>query len=88
MADGREAAPRHAVSAAEAEARASDGRLLRRVRWRLAFWSGTATLLVLLTLGFAIYVTVRDSLLQDMSSSSPSIGCRCSVTRKSGTSGI
>ena len=47
---------------AEAEARAHDGRLLRRVRRRLALWSGGATLLVLLGLGLAIQVTVRDSL--------------------------
>jgi len=60
MADGHESAS--PIAGAEAEARAHDSRLLRRVRWRLALWSGGATLIVLLALGFTIHVTVRDSL--------------------------
>jgi signal transduction histidine kinase len=40
----------------------ADARLVRRVGWRLAAWSGGATLLVLLVLGSLIYVAVRDSL--------------------------
>src|SRR5690348_15375407 len=51
-----------ALAGAAAEANAHDARLLRRVRWRLALWSGGATLLVLLALGLAIWITVRDSL--------------------------
>ena len=62
MPDGRSAGLDTTVADASAAARVTDSRLLRRVRWRLALWSGGATLVVLLALGVAIFVTVRDSL--------------------------
>jgi signal transduction histidine kinase len=62
MPDGQAGSTRDAVVRAEADAQATDQRLLRRVRWRLALWSGGATLLVLLALGFAIWMSVRDAL--------------------------
>ena len=40
----------------------SDARLVRGVRWRLVAWSGGSTLLVLLALGIALYVSVASSL--------------------------
>jgi signal transduction histidine kinase len=39
-----------------------EARLLRRVRWRLVAWSGGSTLLVLLVLGVALYLSVASSL--------------------------
>ena len=36
--------------------------LVRRVRWRLVLWSGGSTLLVLIALGVALYVSVASSL--------------------------
>jgi two-component system sensor histidine kinase CiaH len=51
-----------ALDAAEEEASASDARLVRDVRWRLVAWSGGSTLLVLLALGIALYVSVASSL--------------------------
>ncbi len=40
----------------------ADGRLVRSVRWRLVAWSGGSTLLVLVLLGIALYVSVGRSL--------------------------
>jgi signal transduction histidine kinase len=40
----------------------ADARLLRRVGWRLVAFSGGSTLLVLLVLGIALYVSVASSL--------------------------
>ena len=48
--------------AAEAAAAAGDARLVRSVRWRLLAWSGGTTLLVLLVLGVALYLTVAKTL--------------------------
>ena len=48
--------------AAEAAAAAGDARLIRSVRWRLLAWSGGTTLLVLLILGAALYLTVAKTL--------------------------
>lgn len=62
MADGQAARRDGPAADAEADPSTHDGRLLRRVRRRLALWSGGATLVVLLALGLAIQVTVRDSL--------------------------
>lgn len=65
MADGRPEAAHPALASQDqgaAEARAHDSRLVRRVRWRLAAWSGGATLLILLALGIAIFVTLQGSL--------------------------
>jgi len=47
---------------AELAASATDARLVRDVRWRLVAWSGGSTLLVLLILGIALYVSVASSL--------------------------
>ncbi len=41
---------------------AGDTHLVRRVRWRLVAWSGAITLLILLVLGTAVYVSVARSL--------------------------
>ena len=49
MADGRASSTEG--PAADPDALGQDARLLRRVRWRLALWSGGATLIVLLALG-------------------------------------
>ena len=46
----------------EAAADAGDARLIRDVRWRLVAWSGGSTLLVLLALGLALYLSVASSL--------------------------
>src|SRR5579884_2636460 len=46
----------------EREAIAADARLLRRVRWRLAAWSGGTTLAALFVLGLALYLAVARSL--------------------------
>jgi len=48
--------------AAEREASAADARLVRGVRWRLVAFSGGSTLLVLLALGVALYLSVASSL--------------------------
>jgi two-component system sensor histidine kinase CiaH len=50
------------VDAAEQQASESDAQLVRAVRWRLVAWSGGSTLLVLLILGIALYVSVAKSL--------------------------
>lgn len=62
MPDGQSGSTRDEVARAEADGQVADQRLLRRVRWRLALWSGGATLVVLLALGVAIWVSVRDAL--------------------------
>ena len=43
-------------------AQPSDARLLRRVRWRLVAWSAGSTLVLLLLLGLALYLSVDASL--------------------------
>ena len=60
MPDGAAAAG--ANDAAEIEALAADGRLLRRVRWRLVAWSGLSTLAVLVILGAALYLIAARTL--------------------------
>ena len=50
------------IDAAEAAAAEGDARLVRSVRWRLLAWSGGTTLLVLLVLGAALYLTVAKTL--------------------------
>jgi signal transduction histidine kinase len=45
-----------------ARAQAGDARLLRRVRWRLVAWSAGSTLILLLVLGAALYLSVDASL--------------------------
>jgi signal transduction histidine kinase len=60
MADGARIDPRD--DDAEQAARAEDGRLIRRVRWRLVAWSGFTTLVVLVILGAALYAVVAGSL--------------------------
>ena len=50
------------VDAAEQSASEADARLVRDVRRRLVAWSGGSTLLVLLALGIALYVSVASSL--------------------------
>jgi signal transduction histidine kinase len=60
MPDG---APRTgADDAAESEALATDGRLIRTVRWRLVAWSGLSTLAVLVVLGAALYFIAAQTL--------------------------
>ena len=46
----------------DAEALAADNQLIRTVRWRLVFWSGLSTLVVLLILGLALYWSAQQSL--------------------------
>jgi signal transduction histidine kinase len=48
--------------AAEIEALATDGRLIRRVRWRLVAWSGLSTLAVLIVLGAVLYLIAARTL--------------------------
>lgn len=48
--------------AADERALAADGRLVRRVRWRLAAWSGGTTLLVLAVLSIALYFSAARTL--------------------------
>jgi signal transduction histidine kinase len=60
MADDRPAID--AVDAADDAAAQSDARLVRDVRWRLVAWSGGSTLLVLVVLGLALYLSVASSL--------------------------
>lgn len=47
---------------ADQRALAADGRLMRSVRWRLVLWSGLTTLVVLATLGIALYVSAARTL--------------------------
>jgi signal transduction histidine kinase len=47
---------------AETDALAADGRLIRRVRWRLVAWSGLSTLAVLVVLGAALYLIAARTL--------------------------
>jgi two-component system sensor histidine kinase CiaH len=47
---------------AETRADEADARLLRNVRWRLVAFAGGSTLLVLVTLGVALYLSVASSL--------------------------
>src|SRR5258707_4591589 len=54
--------PDETPDAAEAAAAEGDARLIRSVRWRLLAWSGGTTLLVLLFLGAALYLTVAQTL--------------------------
>ena len=51
-----------AGDAAEIDALAADGRLIRRVRWRLVAFSGGTTLLVLVVLGVALYLSAAATL--------------------------
>jgi signal transduction histidine kinase len=60
MADG--AQPQAGEDGAERTALADEARLIRRVRWRLVFWSGLSTLVVLLVLGAALYAAVANTL--------------------------
>lgn len=53
---------RGTVDAVEHAAAEADARLVRGVRLRLVAWSGGSTLLVLLALGIALYVSVASSL--------------------------
>src|SRR5439155_881004 len=50
------------ITLAETDALAADGRLIRRVRWRLVAFSGGTTLLVLVVLGIALYLTAAATL--------------------------
>ncbi|MEO5704851.1 MAG: HAMP domain-containing sensor histidine kinase [Candidatus Limnocylindrales bacterium] len=50
------------VDSAEGSASEADARLVRGVRWRLVAWSGGSTLLVLVVLGMALYLSVASSL--------------------------
>ncbi len=47
---------------ADQRALATDGRLIRGVRWRLVLWSGLTTLVVLALLGVALYVVAARTL--------------------------
>jgi len=47
---------------AEIDALAADARLIRRVRWRLVAFSGGTTLLVLVALGIALYLSAAATL--------------------------
>jgi hypothetical protein len=46
----------------DAEALAADSRLIRTVRWRLVFWSGLSTLVVLAILGLLLYWSAARTL--------------------------
>jgi two-component system, OmpR family, sensor histidine kinase CiaH len=50
------------VGSAEEVTSGADARLVRDVRWRLVAWSGGSTLLVLIVLGIALYLSVASSL--------------------------
>jgi signal transduction histidine kinase len=54
--------PGPVLDTADQQASESDAQLVRAVRWRLVAWSGGSTLLVLLALGIALYVSVASSL--------------------------
>jgi two-component system sensor histidine kinase CiaH len=63
MPDGVPVAADHGPGdTAEADALAADGRLIRRVRWRLVAFSGGTTLLVLVVLGIALYLSAAATL--------------------------
>ena len=49
-------------SSTEDQEAAADAGLIRRVRWRLVAWSGGSTLLVLLVLGAALYLSAQTTL--------------------------
>jgi signal transduction histidine kinase len=55
-------APATVADAADRTASETDARLVRGVRWRLVAWSGGSTLVVLLALGIALYLSVASSL--------------------------
>jgi len=50
------------IDPADAEAIATDNRLIRTVRWRLVLWSGLSTLLVLAILGMLLYWSAARTL--------------------------
>ena len=52
----------HEADSVERDSLERDSILLRRVRWRLAAWSGGITLSILLVLGTGFYVGVRTLL--------------------------
>jgi signal transduction histidine kinase len=54
--------PDVSLDAAEQQTSESDAQLVRAVRWRLVAWSGGSTLVVLLVLGVALYLSVASSL--------------------------
>jgi signal transduction histidine kinase len=60
MPDGAQAEGVH--DAAEREALATDGRLIRHVRWRLVAWSSLTTLAVLVVLGVVLYLAAARTL--------------------------
>jgi len=62
MADAAPAASPQAAGIAPDDPTEGDARLIRSVRWRLVAWSGGSTLLVLLVLGVALYLSVASSL--------------------------
>jgi two-component system, OmpR family, sensor histidine kinase CiaH len=63
MPDGAPVAADHGPGdTADADALAADGRLIRRVRWRLVAFSGGTTLLVLVVLGIALYLSAAATL--------------------------
>jgi signal transduction histidine kinase len=51
-----------AIDAVELDALAADGRLVRHVRWRLVAFSGGTTLIVLVVLGIALYLSAAATL--------------------------
>jgi len=51
-----------ATDDAERSASETEARMVRGVRWRLVAWSGGSTLVVLLALGIALYLSVASSL--------------------------
>jgi two-component system sensor histidine kinase CiaH len=55
-------APEAGADPTAAREAAEDARLIRRVRWRLVAWSGASTLVVLVVLGVALYLSVASSL--------------------------
>ena len=63
MPDGVPVAAEHGPGdTADADALAADGRLIRRVRWRLVAFSGGTTLLVLVVLGIVLYLSQDEGL--------------------------
>ena len=62
MAEPATAGPAGLDDAADEAAAGNDARLIRDVRWRLVAWSGGSTLLVLVLLGLALYLSVATSL--------------------------
>jgi signal transduction histidine kinase len=51
-----------ATAATAPRQKSPDSALLRRVRWRLVFWSGGTTLVILLALGSILYATLSNYL--------------------------